>query len=143
MLQKAKEAAEDTIKKDVAQALVGAVAPKLVPTGGADPTSRGEDPDLSGSCDPAAGPQTQFCSAALDNKLMPDDKVLYKVVGNSQDGKIVAVTYSGSVPITDGVDAGKTINYTSPSTALVKPDGAVEIIGWGDVQYNTTTTVAK
>ena len=149
VLQKAKEAAEDTMKKDIAQALVGAVAPKLMSAGATDPAgdtasaSRGVNPDSSGNCNPADGPQTQFCSAALDNRLMPDDNVLYKIVGNSSKGQIVDVTYNGSVPITDGVDAGKTINDTSPSTALVKPDGTVEFISWGDVKYETVPTVAK
>lgn len=144
VLQKAKEAAEDTIKKDVAQALVGAVAPKLAPSAGDRALAgRSSNPDMSGNCDPAAGPQTQFCSAALDNKLMPDDNVSYKVVANSPKGRVVDVTYRGSVPITDGADAGKTINYVSPSTALVKPDGTVEFISWGEVKHEIVPTVAK
>lgn len=138
VLNKAKEAAEEAIKKNVAQAMVDAAGSGLRNSGSSGSDSGDSSRGLvteSGACDLNAGPPTQLCSTALDNKQFLDDKVAYTAVGNRPDGKIYKVTYSGSATVGSGADAGGTRTYSSTATALVKKDGTVQIISWGDTEW--------
>ena len=133
VLQKAKESAEDALKKNIASAGIGAIGDSLTKDGKSGEDGSGGSPVDSGSCNLDDGPPTPLCSAALDkqNKLPTDKSVDYKQLGTASNGdKIYEISYNGTGPGITEEFKGKDVDYSDKVTVQMNSKGEVKILSW-------------
>lgn len=135
VLKKAKEAAEDAMKKNLASTAIGAIGDGL--TGGGKGGDKGGDglgggdgpgPTDSGSC--AAGDTSPVCSTAGQSAMPGDTGMDYKEIGVASNGdKIYEIDMKGSGPgITDGLK-DQPVEYHDRATMQCGPSGC-QVLNW-------------
>lgn len=135
--QKAKEAAEDAIKKSMASSMLGAmgqgVSNSIGGKGGTgDPDSRSGIPESRDSGDCSGGATAGVCSAAVGAQIPSDTRVSYSKVGSNANGDVYEVIYEGTGKGITPDLKGAPVSYKDTAIVQITPDGP-QILSMGAI----------